>query len=183
VAAGDLTAAAEHYRAALAIVRRLTEAHLDVFLPELTSSLTSLGVVLTELGGHDEAQALDREALTIYLRLHRRQPDRFADDVENAKRNMVIDLMNFGRTEGEAARELDSSRPNGSTLLGVVVALTRAKSRAPSRNEASTTEAAPDADSSLTDVPDSATTWWSSPSTWTQSPTCSTDADAFTAPP
>src|SRR5664280_2576741 len=45
-----------------------------------------------------------------------------------------------------------SSRPNGSTLLGVVVALTRAKSRAPSWNEASTTEAAPDADSSLTDV-------------------------------
>ena len=42
----------------------------------------------------------------IYLRLHRRHPDRFADDVENAKRNMVIDLMNFGRTEGEAAREL-----------------------------------------------------------------------------
>jgi hypothetical protein len=35
------------------------------------------------------------------------RPDRFADDVENAKRNMVIDLMNFGRTEGEAARELE----------------------------------------------------------------------------
>ena len=45
--------------------------------------------------------------MTIYLRLHRRHPDRFADDVENAKRNMVIDLMNFGRTEGEAARELE----------------------------------------------------------------------------
>ena len=74
---------------------------------ELARSLTSLGVVLTELGRHDEAQALDREALTIYVRLHRRHPDRFADDVENAKRNMVIDLMNFGRTEGEAARELE----------------------------------------------------------------------------
>jgi len=76
-------------------------------LGELARSLTSLGVVLTELGRHDEAQALDREALTIYVRLHRRHPDRFADDVENAKRNMVIDLMNFGRTEGEAARELE----------------------------------------------------------------------------
>jgi tetratricopeptide (TPR) repeat protein len=106
-AAGDLAGAAEHYRAGLAIVRRLTEAHLDVFLPELARSLTSLGVVLTELGRHDEAQALDHQALTIYLRLHRRQPDRFADDVENAKRNIVIDLMNFGLTEGEAARELE----------------------------------------------------------------------------
>jgi hypothetical protein len=92
----------------------LTEAHLDVFLPELARSLTSLGVVLTELGGHYEAQALDREALTIYLRLHRRQPDRFADDVENAKRNMVIDLMNFGRTEGarlHASSSSSSGRP------------------------------------------------------------------------
>ncbi|HEX2804873.1 MAG TPA: tetratricopeptide repeat protein [Kineosporiaceae bacterium] len=84
----------------------MTEAHLDVLLPELARSLTSLGVVLTELGRHDEAQTLDLEALTIYLRLHRRHPDRFAHDVENAKRNTVIDLMNFGRTEGEAAREL-----------------------------------------------------------------------------
>jgi tetratricopeptide (TPR) repeat protein len=102
-AAGDLTGAGEHYRAGLAIVRRLTEAQLDVFSPELARSLTSLGVVLTEMGRHDEAQALDRQALTIYLRLHRRQPDRLADDVGNAKRNMVIDLMKFGRTEGETA--------------------------------------------------------------------------------
>ena len=83
VAAGDPTGAAEHYQAGLAIVRRLTEAHLDVFLPELARSLTSLGVVLTEL---DDTTS----------------PRRWI-----AKRNMVIDLMNFGRTEGEAARELE----------------------------------------------------------------------------
>ena len=57
-----LTGPPSTYRAGLAIVRRLTEAHLDVFLPELARSLTSLGVVLTELGRHDEAQALDRQA-------------------------------------------------------------------------------------------------------------------------
>src|SRR5664279_1485004 len=74
VAAGDLAGAAEHYRADLAIVRRLTEAHLDVFLPELARSLTSLGVVLTELGRHDEAQALDREAQ------HGDRPDEFRTD-------------------------------------------------------------------------------------------------------
>ena len=107
MAAGDLAAAGEHYRAGLAIVRRLTEAHLDVFLPELARSLTSLGIVMTELGRHDEAQALDHEALTIYLRLHRRHPDRFADDVENAKRNLMIDLVHSGRTNDEAARELE----------------------------------------------------------------------------
>ena len=80
---GDPTGAAEHYQAGLAIVRRLTEAHLDVLLPELARSLTSLGVVLTELGRHDEAQALDREALTIYLRLHAQhgdRPDEFRTD-------------------------------------------------------------------------------------------------------
>src|SRR5450759_2857350 len=58
-------------------------------LGELARSLTSLGVVLTELRRHDEDKTRNREALTSYVRLHRRHPDRFADDVENAKRNMV----------------------------------------------------------------------------------------------
>jgi hypothetical protein len=74
VATGDPTGAAEHYQAGLAIVRRLTEAHLDVLLPELARSLTSLGVVLTELGRHDEAQALDRQAQ------HGDRPDEFRTD-------------------------------------------------------------------------------------------------------
>src|SRR5664280_2907484 len=65
---------AEHHQAGLAIVRRLTEAHLDVLLPELARSLTSLGVVLTELGRHDEAQALDRQAQ------HGDRPDEFRTD-------------------------------------------------------------------------------------------------------
>jgi hypothetical protein len=98
VAAGDLAGAGEHYRAAQVIAERLAAAD-----PTNTGWQRDLSISRNKLGD-DEALTLDREALAIYLR---RQPERFAADVENAKRNVLVDLVNSGRTDDEAVHELD----------------------------------------------------------------------------
>ena len=71
------------------------------------------GVLLTELGLHDNALSADRETLALYRRLHSVHPDTFHSDLANAMRNLVIDLHNLGQDH-----EADQLRQELTKLTG-----------------------------------------------------------------
>ena len=81
---------------------------MAVFREGLAESLTSLGIGLTELGDHDGALSADREAVSTYAALLPLDPERYRDSLQQAVRNLAIDLGNLGRSEQEIADELDA---------------------------------------------------------------------------
>jgi hypothetical protein len=89
------------------IHRGLAAARPDVFGPDLATSLTSLGMTLTNQRDFHGAMSADQEALTIYVALHSTDPERYGDSLQKAANNLRTDLRDLGRSEEEINNELD----------------------------------------------------------------------------
>ena len=86
----------------------LAAAHQDAFAPDLATSLVAFGVVLTKERRFVEAMQADREAAAIYGSLAARSPDAFADKLQQAIRNLVIDFRDLGYDDSAIRSELAS---------------------------------------------------------------------------
>ncbi|SNB74288.1 Anaphase-promoting complex subunit 5, partial [Thermoflexus hugenholtzii JAD2] len=62
---------------AVELYRQLAAQHPQAFLPDLASSLTNLGAMLSELGRREEALQVIQEAVELYRQLAVQHPQAF----------------------------------------------------------------------------------------------------------
>ena len=95
---------------AVAHYRGLAGRH-PLFRADLADALTTRGMRLTDLGAHDEALAADREALSLYRELAAIYHARYESRLEQAARNLVVDLRGLGRSDEEIEADLNRLLP------------------------------------------------------------------------
>lgn len=79
-----------------------------VHLPRLAGALSNLGLVLTHTGRLHDAITAHEEALRIRRRLHRRNPQAYADELAISLSNLGGDLARLGRHNEALAMSLES---------------------------------------------------------------------------
>ncbi|MEV5434472.1 tetratricopeptide repeat-containing serine protease family protein [Streptomyces sp. NPDC052682] len=85
---------------------QLAQADPDVYEPDLASSLSNLGIRLSEAGRRSEALAAGQEAVEIYHRLAADNPSAYEPDLAGSLSNLGIRLSQAGRwSEALAATE------------------------------------------------------------------------------
>jgi Amt family ammonium transporter len=88
---------------AVALRRRLAEADPADYLPDLASSLHSLGVQLAEVGRHAEAVAAVEEAVALRRRLAEADPADHLPDLASSLNHLGRQLSELGRREESLA--------------------------------------------------------------------------------
>jgi tetratricopeptide (TPR) repeat protein len=81
---------------AVELYRELAAAQPDAFTPDLASELLRQGARLSEAQQYEAALAIDREAVVLYLSLHHKSPERYAEEAQGALAHLIIDLRDLG---------------------------------------------------------------------------------------
>jgi tetratricopeptide (TPR) repeat protein len=84
---------------AVSLYRRLAQANPAAHLPNLATSLSNLGIRLSELGHHDQGLAPTEEAVTLCRRLAQANPAAHLPDLAMSLSNLGIRLSGLGRRE------------------------------------------------------------------------------------
>ncbi|PWR14768.1 hypothetical protein DKT69_14555 [Micromonospora sicca] len=108
--AGQRIAALTPIEEATRIYRRLAEADLGDYLPNLAASLTNLGLLLSELGRRERALAPAEEATRIYRRLAEADPGAYLPDLAKSLNNLGLPLSELGRPEQALAAAEEATR-------------------------------------------------------------------------
>jgi tetratricopeptide (TPR) repeat protein len=93
---------------AVPLFRRLAEAQLDVFLPDVAGSLDILGGMQDALGQRESALASTLEAVTLYRRLTETRPDTFLPDLARSLSNLSNGQSALGQREAALASILEA---------------------------------------------------------------------------
>ncbi|MFB4298263.1 tetratricopeptide repeat protein, partial [Actinomadura sp. NTSP31] len=78
---------------------QLAQNNPERYLPDLATSLTNLGVTLSELGRLDEALPVTEEAVRIRRQLAQNNPERYLPDLATSLTNLGVTLSEHGREE------------------------------------------------------------------------------------
>ena len=104
---GDRTGALDAAREAVAIYRRLSQAHPAAYEPNLAASIHNLAYSLSATGDRTEAQGAAREAVAIYRRVAQANPATYEPNLATSINNLASRLSDTGDRTGAllAARE------------------------------------------------------------------------------
>ncbi len=112
----DRKAVVADWERAIGLYRKLVKDDPDTFLPDLATSLSNLGIRLSDLGRREEALEAAKEAVEIRRHLAADRPDVFLPDLAGSLNNLAACLFE--------AKRFDEALPPTLQAVGIMVSMT-----------------------------------------------------------